>query len=99
VIHNFMDACRLERDRVNACSFMAITQRGPISMCVHNAKRDSFILAPIRLNGPDGENVWHPLSGEATENSMVMDRSRKLDSETAKGRVRRALMKAASVGR
>src|SRR5262249_23029794 len=36
VIHNFMDACRLERDRVDACAFMAMTQRGPISMCLHN---------------------------------------------------------------
>jgi hypothetical protein len=75
VIHNFMDACRLERDRLNACSFVAITQRGPISMCLHNAKRDAFILAPIMLGGPDGERTWHPLSGEMTENSSVMRRS------------------------
>jgi molybdenum cofactor biosynthesis enzyme MoaA len=93
VIHNFMDACRLERDRVHACSFMAITQRGPISMCLHNAKRDAFILAPIRLSGRDGERVWHPLSGEATESSSAMHWPRKLDRKTAKGQVRRTIMK------
>jgi molybdenum cofactor biosynthesis enzyme MoaA len=68
VIHNFMDACRLEPDRVNACSFMAMTQRGPISMCLHNAKRDAFILAPVTLSGPNGERVWNPVSGDASEN-------------------------------
>jgi hypothetical protein len=93
VIHNFMDVCRLERDRVDACSFMAITQRGPISMCLHNAKRDAFILAPIRLSGRDGESVWHPLSGEATESSSAMHWPRKLDRKTAKGQVRRTIMK------
>jgi uncharacterized radical SAM superfamily Fe-S cluster-containing enzyme len=66
VIHNFMDACRLERDRVEACAFMAMTQRGPISMCLHNAKRDAFILAPIRLDTSDGERFWDPVSGQVT---------------------------------
>ncbi|MCI0402048.1 MAG: radical SAM protein [Acidobacteria bacterium] len=47
VIHNFMDASRLERDRVQACVFMVATAEGPMSMCLHNAKRDRYIL-------PDG---------------------------------------------
>src|SRR5258708_40054454 len=32
VIHNFMDACALERDRVEACLFLAMTAQGPASM-------------------------------------------------------------------
>src|SRR5919201_382259 len=70
VIHNFMDACRLERDRVDACAFMAMTQCGPISMCLHNAKRDAFILAPIRLSAPEGDRFWDPLSGKSIERPL-----------------------------
>ena len=99
VIHNFMDACLLERDRLDACSFMTMTQRGPISMCLHNAKRDAFILAPIKLGGPDGEHIWHPCSGETTENPSVMRRSREPNGRTAKGQLGRAAKTAASAAR
>ncbi len=63
-IHNFMDACHLEHDRIKACIFMVASQDGPISMCLHNAKRDDFILRPITLDKPDGVKVWQPLSGK-----------------------------------
>lgn len=43
-IHDFMDAGCLERERIDCCSFLVATRDGPISMCVHNAKRDDFIL-------------------------------------------------------
>jgi MoaA/NifB/PqqE/SkfB family radical SAM enzyme len=65
-VHDFMDACRLERDRIDACAFMAVTQHGPISMCLHNAKRDAFILSPVELRGPHGHQFWDPLSGQIT---------------------------------
>jgi hypothetical protein len=91
VIHNFMDACRLEQDRVDACSFMAMTQQGPISMCLHNAKRDAFILAPIKLSGLNGERVWNPLSGEVTENPTGMHSSLEPNRKNAKGRPTRAV--------
>jgi len=71
IIHNFMDACRLERDRIDACAFMAMTQCGPISMCLHNAKRDAFILAPIRLSTSEGERFWDPVSGQVAEKSFA----------------------------
>lgn len=60
-IHNFMDAEHLACERINACVFMVATQDGPISMCLHNAKRDSFILKPIAL---EGGRLWDPLTGK-----------------------------------
>lgn len=96
VIHNFMDACCLEPDRINACAFMAMTQRGPISMCLHNAKRDAFILAPIRLSGPEGERFWSPLSGEVTNKSVGMHRPPHPSRKTSKGRLKRAAAAAAA---
>jgi 7,8-dihydro-6-hydroxymethylpterin dimethyltransferase len=90
VIHSFMDACRLERDRVDACAFMAMTQRGPISMCLHNAKRDAFILAPVRLSGPLGDRFWNPVSGELMENSADMHRPTDLGRKAEKERRKRA---------
>lgn len=66
-IHNFMDACSLEKERIDACSFMVATQAGPISMCLHNAKRDEFILAPLRLAMSERGGLWNPLTGAVHE--------------------------------
>lgn len=57
--HNFMDACNLEADRIDACVFMAATVDGPMSMCAYNAERDSLLLKPIQL--ANGE-TWQPLA-------------------------------------
>lgn len=57
-VHNFMDAGALDAKRCEACVFMTMTSDGPISMCVHNAKRDAFILQPVKMS--DGQ-VWRPL--------------------------------------
>ncbi len=62
-VHNFMDACQLERDRAESCIFMTMTAEGPISMCVHNAKRDEFILKPITIMRKNDVRAWNPLSG------------------------------------
>lgn len=67
-MHNFMDACSLEKRRIDACSFMAATQTGPISMCLHNAKRDEFILAPLRIDGGPDSPLWNPLTGTVLRN-------------------------------
>jgi len=69
-IHNFMNACGLEKERIEACAFMAATHAGPISMCLHNAKRDEFILAPLRLGAAAGNHLWNPLTGEVTMNGV-----------------------------
>jgi molybdenum cofactor biosynthesis enzyme MoaA len=81
LIHNFMDACALERDRVEACIFMAMTARGPVSMCLHNARRDSFILEPVEVETRGVKRRWHPLSG-------FTDAPTKARRVPAKGRAR-----------
>ncbi|MBI5718732.1 MAG: radical SAM protein [Burkholderiales bacterium] len=55
--HNFMDACHLDAQRIDACVFMAITQDGPLSMCAYNARRDDFLLRPL----PTAAGNWQPL--------------------------------------
>ena len=62
-IHDFMDASCLDRDRIEACVFMVATADGPLSMCLHNAKRDEVLFQPIRLPGPAGPRFWHPVTG------------------------------------
>ncbi len=63
-VHDFMDACRLEKDRIDGCVFMAATADGPMSMCLHNAKRDDYILRPQRIEGSAGPRFWDPLTGQ-----------------------------------
>jgi len=66
LIHNFMDATKLEADRIEACAFKVITGDGPVSMCLHNAKRDTFILRPIRFHRATSTLFWNPLTGTET---------------------------------
>jgi 7,8-dihydro-6-hydroxymethylpterin dimethyltransferase len=57
--HNFMDACALDSERIDACVFMASTASGLMSMCTYNAERDRHLLKPILLkNG----QVFQPLA-------------------------------------
>jgi molybdenum cofactor biosynthesis enzyme MoaA len=66
-VHAFMDADRLERARCESCVFMAMTREGPVSMCVHNARRDAFTLQPVRVDR-DGRAVWwDPLRGGTSD--------------------------------
>jgi hypothetical protein len=62
-VQDFMDASALDRERIHACSFMVMTAEGPLSMCAHNARREEFILEPVRLDTPRGPALWDPLSG------------------------------------
>ena len=55
--HNFMDACQLDSERVDACVFMAMTQDGPLSMCAFNAQRDNYLLRPLQTS----QGPWQPL--------------------------------------
>ncbi len=94
VLHNFMDARALESERIDACAFVTMTRDGPVSMCLHNAKRDSFILQPIRFYAAGGPLYWQPLTGSVTES----DRSPAVAPSThplkrLKGRVRQEMLR------
>jgi hypothetical protein len=60
-IQNFMDADALDRERIQACSFMVMTADGPVSMCAHNAHRDAFVLQPFDIETARGTIHWIPL--------------------------------------
>ena len=60
-IHNFMDACQLDPQRIDACVFMAMSQDGPLSMCLYNARRDDYLLRPLPLR----DGLWQPLRADA----------------------------------
>jgi 7,8-dihydro-6-hydroxymethylpterin dimethyltransferase len=66
--HNFMDATALDRERIDACVFMVMTQHGPMSMCAYNARRDHYLLQPIAT--PQGP--WHPLAGRAQAGAVTV---------------------------
>ncbi len=62
-IQNFMDARNLDADRIHACSFMVMTDEGPVSMCEHNAKRDNYILKTLGVTNEKGQiEIYEPLS-------------------------------------
>ena len=62
-VHNFMDSAQLEKERCDACSFMVMTPDGPISMCVHNAKRDNYLLVPAKVTRHNKILYFNPVTG------------------------------------
>jgi hypothetical protein len=63
IIHNFMDASDLDPMRVSNCSFMVATDKGFVSMCAHNAARETFIRRPLVMETAEGKKTWNPLTG------------------------------------
>ena len=93
LIHGFMDAGALERERIDACVFKTMTQDGPISMCMHNARRDSFILQPVGVHTWAGDRYWQPLSGALSAKAGMTSTPTpaQVGPKHAKGRVRQTL--------
>lgn len=61
-VQNFMNAEDLDQERIDACSFMVMTDQGAVSMCQHNARRDDYILRPIKFHTADGrQRTYYPL--------------------------------------
>jgi molybdenum cofactor biosynthesis enzyme MoaA len=66
-VHNFMDAQALDAERCDACSFMVMTPEGPLSMCVHNAKRDRYLLVPATVQRENRLLFFDPVSGRMSD--------------------------------
>ena len=62
-VQNFMDQNNLDQERIDACSFMVMTHEGPVSMCLHNSKRDDYILKPFFFESENGSELYHPFKG------------------------------------
>jgi 7,8-dihydro-6-hydroxymethylpterin dimethyltransferase len=52
-IQNFQDEDKLDDARIHNCSFHVATDEGGVSMCLHNAKRDEFIIPQWMKKGRD----------------------------------------------
>jgi 7,8-dihydro-6-hydroxymethylpterin dimethyltransferase len=90
--HNFMDACALDAERIEACVFMAITQDGPLSMCAYNAQRDSYLLKPLQTSS----GLWQPLrDGLQGTPTQAPDAMATFPIKWLKGRSRAAALQAA----
>jgi 7,8-dihydro-6-hydroxymethylpterin dimethyltransferase len=40
-------------------------------MCMHNAKRDAYILRPVRVATAEGAHLWDPLTGVTTAGEVA----------------------------
>jgi 7,8-dihydro-6-hydroxymethylpterin dimethyltransferase len=67
--HNFMDACGLDPERIEACVFMAASVNGLMSMCSYNAERDRHLLKPIVLKSG---RVFQPLALAPNDQGEVL---------------------------
>jgi hypothetical protein len=86
-IHNFMDSGGLDSRRIDACSFMAMTAEGPVSMCAHNARRDRHILQPVAVRDGGRVRFWDPASGGMHDRPVVSPVV--ITRKTARGRARK----------
>lgn len=90
-IHDFMDACSLEPERIEACVFSAATTQGPVSMCLHNAKRDAFILEKVPVSRNGGLGFWDPLTGKESDRPQARREEVEREAEAPAVPVKRAL--------
>ena len=91
-VHNFMDSSQLDKARCDACSFMVMTAEGPMSMCVHNAKRDDYLLVASQVKRESKLLYFNPVTGQLED--RVPDRMTvKLTRKNARGRARQRVVK------
>lgn len=95
--HNFQDARHLEAERCESCSFMVMTPEGPLSMCVHNAKRDDYLLVAAEVKRQDRVLYFNPATGKLQETKPEKIEVA-LNRKTARGRAKTQLATAPARG-
>ena len=86
-VHNFMDATMLDGARCAACSFMVMTPEGPLSMCVHNAKRDDYLLQPAKVGRGNKVLFFNPVTC-LLEDRIPPKLAVRLNQKNARGRAK-----------
>lgn len=66
---------------------MVMTPEGPLSMCVHNAKRDDYLLVAASVKRENKILFFNPVSG-ALEDTMPDKIQVELSRKTARGRAK-----------
>ena len=89
-IHNFMGAHQLEKCRIDTCSFMVMTSDGPVSMCLHNAKRDDYILKPFKVEKE--AKYWNPMTGQLQTSDDFLKDEKALRAHQLKGTLKQKVM-------
>ena len=85
-----MDAKTLDQKRCESCSFMVMTPEGSLSMCVHNAKRDDYLLVPTQVMRENKMRYFNPITGQFAD--RMPDRiAVTLTRKNARGRAKRAI--------
>ena len=84
-VHSFMDASALDKERCESCSFMVMTPEGPLSMCVHNAKRDDYLLVAAEVKRKNKLMYFNPATGQF-EDRMPLKIAVTLTRKNARGR-------------
>ena len=91
-VHNFMDAKTLDKERCESCAFMVMTPEGPLSMCVHNAKRDDYLLVSAKVLRENKMLYFNPVTGKL-EDRMPDMIAVTLTRKNARGRAKDAALK------
>ena len=82
-----MDSSQLDAARCESCSFMVMTPEGPLSMCVHNAKRDQYLLVPAKVQRNQQIKFFNPATGELADH-LPKRIEVSLSRKNARGRAR-----------
>ena len=86
-LHSFQDANALDAARCEACSFMVMTPQGPLSMCIHNAKRDDYLLVAAQVKKENLIRFWNPATGKLQDHKPERI-AVQLTRKTARGQAR-----------